>query len=48
MQTHKLKTKFKDDLFNIDTIAHYFLCLKISINHVEVVVFDTKPDSFST
>jgi hypothetical protein len=44
MQTHKLKTKIKDDLFNIDTIAHYFLCIKISTNYIEVVVFDTKID----
>ncbi len=44
MQTHKLKTKVRDDLFNADTIAHYFLCLKLGKQHIEVAVFDTKID----
>jgi len=44
MQTHRLRTKIKDDLFNMDTIAQYFLCLKLSKTYIEVVVFDTKID----
>jgi hypothetical protein len=44
MQNHSVKVKVKDDLFNIDTISQYFLCLKISTNYLEVSVFDTKID----
>lgn len=44
MQTHNVKIKVKDDLFNLDTISQYFLCLKISHNYLEVAVFDTKID----
>lgn len=44
MQTHKLRTKVKDDLFNMDTLAHYFLCIKFSQTYIEIAVFDTKID----
>jgi Protein of unknown function (DUF3822) len=44
MQTHKLKTKVRDDLFNADAIAHYFLCLKLDKQHIELAAFDTKID----
>lgn len=44
MQTHKLKIKLRDDLFNSDTITHYFLCLKLGKQHIELAAFDTKID----
>jgi hypothetical protein len=36
--------KIKDDLFNVDNISQYNLCLKLDNEGIEVGVFDTKID----